>query len=128
MYREICESIEPYVPNRHEIDIIKVTPDGENLAELVNLVLDKRNALVIATKGGGGKSYLLTATAVELQKQNKNVVFLLPMHKHKDTIIKKGKLFNVEFKHKEDIYLYADIVNKNSLSCVRCFRISTLLF
>ena len=116
MHKEICESVEPYVPNHNEINITRIRPDRNNLAELVKIVIDSTNALVTCSKGGGGKSFLMTATAVELQKRGKQVVFLLPMHKHKDTVINKGKMFNVDFKHKEDIYLYADIVNKNTLN------------
>ena len=57
----------------------------------------------------------MTTTAVELRKQNKQAVFLVPMHKHKGAVISKGQMFNVDFKHKEDIYLYADIVNTKIL-------------
>ncbi len=63
----------------------------------------------------------MTAAAVELKKQNKKVLFLLSMHKHKDTVIAKGKMFNTEFKHKQDIYLYADIVNKKYFELVKMF-------
>lgn len=89
MYKDICESIKPCVRYHRENDIIKVTPDGENLADLANIVLDKKNALVTCTQWGGGKSFLMTATAVELKKQDKNVVFFVPMHKHKGTLIDK---------------------------------------
>ena len=122
IYKEVRESIEPYEPKQPEIDTIQVTPSRDNLAELVNIVIETTDALVTATKGGGGKSYLMTATAVELRKQHKKVVFLVPMHKHKDTVISKGKMFNVDFKHKEDIYLYADIVNKKYFELIKMFR------
>lgn len=120
-YKEICESVEPYVPKRPEINVIRVTPSREHLDEHVNHVINAKSALVTATKGGGGKSFLMTATAVELKKQNKKVVFLLSMHKHKDTVISKGKMFNVEFKHKEDIFLHADIMNKKYFELVKMF-------
>ena len=32
-----------------------------------------------------------------------------------------GKMFNVDFKHKDDIYLYADIVNKKHFELVKMF-------
>ena len=124
-YKDICESIKPYAHMAgrmlSDINIIEVTPSREDLNEHVKLVIDSKNALITATKGGGGKSFLMVATAVELKRQGKNVVFLLPMHKHKDTVINKGKVFNVDFKHKEDIYLYADIVNKRSFDLLKMF-------
>ena len=43
------------------------------------------------------------------------------MHKHKDTVINKGKMFNIELKHKEHIFLYADIVNKKYFELVKMF-------
>lgn len=120
-YNDVCNSVEPYIYTRSEINTISVTPNRNNLAELVNHVIKAKDVLVTATKGGGGKSFLMTATAVELKKQGKQVVFLLPMHKHKDTVIEKGKRFNVVFKHKEDIFLYADIVNRKYFELVKMF-------
>ena len=84
-YKEICESIElrcfqkapdgngatvpsPYVYNRPEVNIINVTSSRDNLNELVDLVIKSNDALITATKGGGDKSFLMTATAVELKK------------------------------------------------------------
>ena len=120
-YKEICESIKPYAHSRMLYNTIEITPSREDLNEHVELVIDSKNALITATKGGGGKSFLMVATAIELKRQGKHVVFLLPMHKHKDTVINKGKMFNVDFKHKEDIYLYADIVNKRSFDLRKMF-------
>ena len=43
------------------------------------------------------------------------------MHKHKDTIISKGKLFNIEFNHKVDMFLYPDFMSKNYFVLVKMF-------
>ena len=48
-------------------------------------------------------------------------MFVVPMHKHKDTIIAKGKVFNTEFKHKTDVYLYADFMNKRYFDIFKMF-------
>ena len=57
MLKEICDSIEPYVNKRPEINIMELTPSREDLNDHVKHVINSKNALVTATKGGGGKSY-----------------------------------------------------------------------
>ena len=42
VYKKVCESIEPYEPKQPEIDTIQVTPSRDNLAELVNSVIEKK--------------------------------------------------------------------------------------
>ena len=111
-YKEICASIVPYVPHTRDIKVINITPSRDFFANDVNTVIDAGDALTTATNGGGGKTCLMVGVAVELRKRGKKVLFTVPMHKHKDTIIAKGKVFNTEFKHKTDVYLYADFMNK----------------
>ena len=89
-----------------------ITPTRGNLANDVRTVIDTRDALTIATNGRGGKTFLMVGVANELHKRGKTNVFVVPMHKRNDTIIANGKVFDINFKHKEDIYLYADFTNK----------------
>ena len=74
-YKDICESIEPFVPHRPEINITRVRPNRDNLAELINIVRENKNALVTCPKGGGGKSVLVTAVAVELEQTKQKLPF-----------------------------------------------------
>ena len=111
----------PYVPHTRCINVINITPSRDNFASDVNTVIDAGDALTTATNGGGGKTFLMVGVAVELRKRGKRVMFAVPMHKHKDTIIAKGKLFNTEFKHKTDVYLYADFMNRRYFDIFKMF-------
>ena len=111
----------PYVPHTREINVINITPSRDNFANDVNTVIDAGDALTTATNGGGGKTFLMVGVAVELRKRGKKVLFTVPMHKHKDTIINKGQVFNTEFKHKVDVYLYADFMNKRYFDICKMF-------
>ena len=80
------------------------------------------DVLITASNGGGGKSQLAIGVACELKRLGKSVIILVPIQKHKDTIISKGKFFNVKFKHKDDVFLYADFINRNFFDLIKLFK------
>lgn len=111
MYKAVCEPIAPYVQPCTEIDCTRVRPTCDNRTGLVNNVIENKNTRVTCANGGGGKYVLTSAAAVKLKKREIMFVCLRPMHKHNDTVIEQGRLFNAEFKHTHSVYVYAYIVD-----------------
>ena len=67
--------------------MVNITPSRINSANDINTVINTGNALITASNGGGGKTFLMIGVSTELRKRNKKVRFFVPMHNHKDTII-----------------------------------------
>ena len=51
----------------------------------------------------------MIVTAAELRKRGKTVGLFVPMHKHKDIIMSRGKLFSIEFESKLDVFFLTPV-------------------